>query len=168
MEPTRIRVHIRPAAAADAAAIAALAGQLGYPASPDIVAARLARILPRQDQLLVVAESHNQVCGWLQAHSAEVIESGFRVEVLGLVVAEELRRKGVGRELLAYAEAWAVKLEARVVVARTNINRSASQAFYTARGYTLSKTQAVYRKVPALVAGSSSDFVVCKPAPPTA
>ena len=137
---------IRPPTEADAPAIARLTAQLGYAASTESIRARLQRIVAHQEHLLLVAQSGEEVCGWLQAHRAEVIESGTRVEILGLVVAEDRRREGVGRLLVARAEKWARELEVEAVVVRTNVVRSESQQFYAALGFHLTKTQAVYRK----------------------
>ena len=137
---------VRLAAPADAEPIAALSGELGYPADAQRVRATLGRVLGAPDQRVLVAESAGRVCGWLQAHSCEVLESGPRVEVMGLVVSPGMRRRGVGRALMAAAEAWARGLGAGCVVVRSNVKRTESHAFYPSIGYAQSKTQAVYRK----------------------
>jgi len=137
---------VRLAAAGDAGPIAALSAELGYPAGEEAVRATLGRVLGAPDHRVLVAESGGQVCGWLQAHSCEVLESGLRVEVMGLVVSPMMRRRGVGRALMAGAEAWARGLSAGCVVVRSNVRRTESHAFYPSIGYAPSKTQAVYRK----------------------
>jgi GNAT superfamily N-acetyltransferase len=138
---------VRSAVPGDAAAIAALAGELGYPAETKAVRERLARILGRDDHRVVVAElPKGALCGWLQAHCSDVLESGFRVEIVGMVVSERMRRKGVGRVLVAQAETWAAEISAETVVVRSNAARVESHAFYPALGYLPSKTQVVYRK----------------------
>src|SRR5580765_2920716 len=76
-------VIVRPAAIGDAHEIAHLSGQLGYPVAGEAMAHRLKSALARNDQLLLVAEIGGKVGGWLQAQSAEIIESGFRVEIVG-------------------------------------------------------------------------------------
>jgi GNAT superfamily N-acetyltransferase len=138
--------RIRTASDSDASAIARLTVQLGYIASEESIRARVQKITTHSEQLLIVAQSGEQVCGWLQAHRAEVIESGARVEILGLVVEEDKRRKGIGRLLVQRAEEWAQQFGVTVMVVRTNVTRIESQPFYAALAYTLTKTQAVYRK----------------------
>lgn len=96
--------------------------------------------------MIVAEDSGGAVIGWLQAHAAHIIESGFRVEITGLIVADEVRRCGVGRALVTEAERWAKKLSAKTIVVRSNVQRTESRAFYPALGYVPTKTQTVYRK----------------------
>lgn len=137
---------IRNAAPADAESIAQLTTQLGYAADAAAISGRLARLGGQRDQLVLVAVLDGKVAGWLQAHASEVLESGFRVEIVGLVVAENCRRHGVGRVLVQRAEQWAAGLGAGTVVVRSNTKREESHRFYPALGYAATKTQAVYRK----------------------
>jgi predicted N-acetyltransferase YhbS len=138
---------IRAAKPADAEAIAHLSRELGYPAELKTIRERLRRILGRDDQRVVVAEVPNGgVCGWLQAHSSVAVESGLRVEIVGLIVSEKMRRRGVGRSLVAQAETWAAEISAETVVVRSNAKRVESKVFYPSLGFLPSKTQVVYRK----------------------
>jgi len=141
------KVTLRPAAIGDAAEIARLSRQLNYPVAADLMAERLERALARNDQHVLVAEVGGQVCGWLQAQSAEIIESGFRVEIVGLIIDESARRRGLGRRLVQEAENWAVTLGAQMMVVRTNVVRAESHIFYRALGFQQAKTQHVYRKI---------------------
>ena len=140
-------ISIRRAVEADAPAIAQLSATLGYGADSRVVARRLRAILrSNADLLLVAVVSPGAVAGWLQAHAAHIVESGFRVEITGLIVSPAQRRRGVGRALVNEAERWARSLAAESVVVRSNVRRVESHAFYPALGYTPTKTQNVYRK----------------------
>ncbi len=140
---------VRAAEGGDAEAIAELAAELGYPVEPRTFRERLQRILGRDDQRVVVAElPDGKVCGWLQAHCSDAVETGSRVEIIGLVVSAPMRRRGVGRRLVGQAETWAAEISAETIVVRTNSKRVESHAFYPALGYLPSKTQVVYRKRP--------------------
>ena len=136
---------IRSARVSDAAMVAALSTELGYPSGAAVMEERLQRLLARDDQAVFVAELSGDVAGWLQAQATETLESGSRVEIVGLVVGDRFRRRGVGGALMARAEAWAAERGARAVVVRSNVLRSESHAFYQALGYAPTKTQAVYR-----------------------
>jgi len=140
-------ISVRAATETDAEIIAQLAGELGYPVESESVRARLREPLAHGDELVLVAQDgEGQLCGWLQAHASEVLESGFRVEIVGLIVTERLRRHGAGRLLVEAAERWAGEIGAQAIVVRSNVNRQESHAFYPALGYAKTKTQSVYRK----------------------
>lgn len=143
----RIGFSVRAATAEDAKAIARLVEELGYSADEQMVRERLSRLAGRSDHLVAVAQSASgEICGWLQAHSSEVLESGFRVEIVGLVTAKQMRRRGIGRLLAECAESWAVHMGAQAIVVRSNVKRVESHPFYAALGYEQTKTQSVYRK----------------------
>jgi predicted N-acetyltransferase YhbS len=140
-------ISLRRATEADAASIARLSSVLGYDAEPAVIAGRLRAILQSEADLMLVAEdSQRAVVGWLQAHTAHIVESGFRAEITGLVVSPAQRRRGVGRALVSEAERWAGSIAAEAVVVRSNVRRVESHAFYPALGYIAAKTQTVYRK----------------------
>jgi GNAT superfamily N-acetyltransferase len=137
----------RPAAGGDAPAIADLCCALGYPATATIIAQRVETIAASPvDVLLVAVAADGSPVGWIQAHYAYLIESGARVEILGLVVASTHRRCGIGRELLLRIESWASEKGAPAVVVRSHVDRQESHLFYPAVGYAVTKTQHVYRK----------------------
>lgn len=137
---------LREAEPADAAAIAELTLQLGYPIEAEVMRERLAALQLRHDHLVIVAVLDGAIGGWLHVHATEALESGFRAEVVGLVVAERFRRRGVGRRLMAAAETWAVEQGAPVLVVRSNIKRTESHVFYPSLGFTVNKTQTVFHK----------------------
>jgi GNAT superfamily N-acetyltransferase len=140
-------ISIRRASPADAFIIAQLATTLGYHADDKTIAGRLAMLADsRSDLILVATDASRNVIGWLQAHAAQILESGFRVEITGLVIAPEQRRRGAGRALVVEAEQWAKTIGAGAVVVRSNFQRIESHAFYPALGYAATKTQNVYRK----------------------
>jgi len=145
VDPTRI--SIRHATDLDGIPITELAGILGYTAAPEEMARRLHAVLISSSDLVIVAvDSSNKVVGWLQAHAAHVVESGFRVEITGLIVSPESRRCGAGKALVAEAERWAMAKSAEAIVVRSNVQREESHLFYPALGYAPTKTQKVYRK----------------------
>src|SRR5262245_8221649 len=142
-----IAFTVRHALEADASAIAELSADLGYPATPDAMRERVKAILAcPTDLLLVAVDSSERPIGWLQAHSAHLIESGFRAEIVGLTVSSAARRSGIGRALVLEAERWAIEIGAAVIVVRSNIKRGESHVFYPALGFSVTKTQHVYRK----------------------
>ncbi len=132
---------IRVARTGDAGAIAALTKQLGYHVEEGAAAARLARILGREDQQFLVAESSRRVVGWVHALVAEYIEADPFVVIGGLVVDRDHRRHGVGRRLMAATEEWARTRQCSIVRLWSSAPRTAAHRFYEELGYSNIKTQ---------------------------
>ncbi len=139
------RITIRQMAEADAAAVTELATELGYPNEIENIRRRI-NTIGASDLLLVANDSTNKVVGFIQAHRVCIVEVGSRVEILGLVVSSTVRRRGVGRQLIAEVESWAKASGAEAVLVRSNTKRTESHVFYPAMGYKAIKTQAVYEK----------------------
>jgi len=130
----------------DAVAVAALSAELGYEVTADVMATRIATVQRRNDHPLVVAVVDDEVAGWIQVHAYTSVESGFRAEIIGLVVGSSFRRIGIGKVLVEEAIRWSRECSADVLVVRSNIVRAESHQFYPSVGLELMKTQAVYRK----------------------
>ena len=137
---------IRQAHPSDSGDIARLTGELGYAGDSDALRVRLERVASQRDQVVFVAVVEERVVGWLQAHASESLESGYRVEIIGLIVGDGCRRRGIGRALVQQAERWALEIGSDVVVVRSNTKRVESHDFYPALGFSATKTQAVYQK----------------------
>lgn len=139
--------RIRRVTREDAAAVAALSDQLGYPVAAEAIAARLERLLGREDQLVLAAVADDgELAGWIHAAEQDLVEAERRCEILGLVVDGRRRRGGIGRGLVAEAERWAASRGLRQMSVRSNVAREESHPFYEAQGYGRVKTQQVYRK----------------------
>lgn len=119
---------------------------LGYPNSAAAIAERLKRLLPRPGDLVLVADQLPPVMGWVHAAEQELLDSGRRCEILGLVVAPEVRGRGVGRQLVAAVEEWAGQRGLQQLAVRSNIVRAESHPFYERLGFVRIKTQHSYRK----------------------
>jgi GNAT superfamily N-acetyltransferase len=138
---------IRAATLADAAEIARLSAQLGYPADVAVFADRLERLLPLATHAVLVCEGGGgRLAGFIGLEQRLTVESGDKAEVVGLVVDARARRTGVGRRLVAAAGDWARARGLRELFLRSNVVRPEAHAFYPALGFERSKTQHVYRK----------------------
>src|SRR5689334_14543508 len=89
------RVKIRPARSKDAARLAELSGQLGYPSTAVEIRQRLRKLKPASQNALFVAEDRDAgVVGWAHVSVNYLIEVGTRAELNGLIVAEGQRSRG--------------------------------------------------------------------------
>ena len=138
---------IRRMAETDAEVVAALAGELGYPNEVEWIGGRIRAIGEFDlDLLLVAVDATDRPVGFIQAHRVCIIEVGFRVEILGLVVSSSARRSGIARGLIEEAERWAKNIGAEAISVRSNTKRIEAHLFYPALGYRKIKTQVVYEK----------------------
>jgi len=147
-------IRFRSARLEDAAAIAALSGELGYPSSDAGTAARLEAILRHPDHCLLLAvDASAQPIAWAHAYVARRLTSEPHVELGGLIVAWQQRGFGIGRALLTQIEDWSREQGAQFVRVRSNVVRERAHGFYGAAGYARSKTSHVFEK--ALVAAEA-------------
>jgi GNAT superfamily N-acetyltransferase len=139
-------IVFRRAAESDQRALARLAGELGYPTAPEVLATRLARLLALPDQAVIVAEEDERVLGWLHVCEFHALTSPPTALVVGLVVESEARGRGIGRTLLGEAEAWARARGLGGVRLRARRERRAAHAFYRSAGYRVHAKQLQFRK----------------------
>lgn len=143
-----MNIEIRSANRADEEAIANLAGQLGYPSSVHETRERLVEILEDGDQAVFVAESADkEVVGWVHVFKTQRLIVEPFVEIGGLIVGEGLRGLGVGKALLAAAEAWVQGSEFTSIRVRSNVIREGAHSFYERLGYSRVKQQNVFYKL---------------------
>lgn len=139
--------QIRRATLDDAPALAELSSELGYPTSVGAAGKRLALLLSSDDHaVLVAASADGRVLGWIHAFLALRVESDTFAELGGFVVGEEYRRRGIGRRLLAAAEAWASSRDVQMLRVRSRTSRADARLFYERLGFRETKQQRVMNK----------------------
>lgn len=147
MRPFRSDVGVRGARSSDAAWVAKLSGQLGYPATEKQMKARLRVVFKDKEAACFIAESRDGgLIGWIHVSTTPLLEVERRAEVNGLVVDEMVRSQGAGALLLAAAEKWARGKRCRSMSVRSNVLRERAHGFYLRNGYEHYKTQKAFRK----------------------
>jgi GNAT superfamily N-acetyltransferase len=145
-------VVVRAAQGPDAAALAGLCTQLGYPAGADALAARLAALLGRDGHAVLLATAGERVLGWAHVLEQRFLESAPFAALVGLVVDAGARGHGVGARLVAACEAWAVARGLGELRLRSNVVREGAHRFYARLGFAEWKRQVCFRKaLPAVV-----------------
>jgi GNAT superfamily N-acetyltransferase len=139
-------LKIRRAKSSDAAYLAALSGELGYPVTAAEMKLRLSRMKPAANNAVFVAETRGEVIGWVHVSVNHLMEVAVRAEVNGLVVNEKQRNNGAGARLLEAAEKWARGKRCVNMSLRSNVIRERAHAFYERHGYEHYKTQKAFRK----------------------
>ncbi|RYD19382.1 MAG: GNAT family N-acetyltransferase [Verrucomicrobiaceae bacterium] len=143
--PSETGFQIRPFSPSDLDGMVALMADLGYPTTAAELAARMAR-MPPEFYHTFVAEAAGEVVGFIGLGTMPVFEMDQPMGwVLALSVASSHRRKGIGRALLAEAEAHCLSLGIIDVRLHSGIQRSEAHEFYDTVGY--SKTGYRFKKV---------------------
>ena len=139
---------VRVARTYDAAAIAGLCGELGYPSTRQQVVCRLAAIeAAGLGSVLVAEDASGAIVGWLHVGQAASLTSDVEGEILGLVVREGVRGGGIGVGLVEAAERWALAHGCARMRVRSRVERERAHRFYERADYALRKTQVVFDKM---------------------
>lgn len=128
----------------DAEALVKLSLQFGYAVSVAEMRLRVAQLLAHQDHCGFVACAGEQVVGWIHGFYTFRLESEPFVEIGGLVVDENLRRQGIGQQLIERVKEWAAAQSVRKVRVRCNTKRFDTHKFYLNAGFTETKEQKVF------------------------
>jgi len=140
-------IVIRQARAADIGALMRLAGELGYPADEAGMRQRFASVAADENQQVFVAEeSSGAVVGWVHVNFGRWLVVDPRGEVMGLIVSDARRGRGIGRRLMQAAEAWTRQQGGALLTLRSNSVRKEAHAFYERLGYGVTKTSLNFSK----------------------
>jgi len=138
---------LRRARITDSAELARLSAQLGYPQVADAFERRLRRLLISADHpVLVATDDDARLLGFIALERRLMLETGERVEIVGLVVDDAARRRGIGQALVDAALDWAREIGLREVAVRSSTARVESHPFYEDAGFARIKSQHVYLK----------------------
>jgi GNAT superfamily N-acetyltransferase len=136
---------IRPIEDADAAAAAALCAELGYPVSATVLEQRIRALSALSGHAVLVAcIEDGRVAGWIDVSITQHLPAEPYGEIGGLVVSEDVRGQGIGRELLAAAERWISERGIGQALVRSRVVRERAHRFYLREGYSHTKTSAVF------------------------
>lgn len=136
-------MNLRPAHEDDAAAVASLSIQLGYPAVREETATRLRSLAGHPDHAVLVAEDDATVIAWIHIRGSHLVESAPFAEIAGLVVDERHRGQKIGESLVEAAARWARERGYATLRVRSNTIRERAHAFYERQGFERIKTQVV-------------------------
>ena len=135
--PPAYGAGIRIAGPRDAAPIAQLLTELGYPHDRDGGAAQLLAWAAEAQGEVLVADAGGGVAGFAAVHRVPYFErSEAFARVVALSVGVRHRRTGVGRQLMAAVERWAAAHGCVTVEVTSLRSRDDAHGFYRALGYT--------------------------------
>jgi len=135
-DANHVDVGIRRAESGDAAPLADLMTELGYPTRASEMEMRMEAISADNNYATFVAVSEGKVCGMIgtfTCYGYEHDNPGGRI--LALVVSEKMRGRGVGHGLIAAAEADFAQRNVRRVAVNARFERTKAHEFYEGLGY---------------------------------
>ena len=139
---------IRRVTQRDAAAVAELNGQLGYPAMVEEVRERIEALVSRDaEQAVFVACLGSELVGWIDIAVTFHLQSPTYALIGGLVVKEGMRGSGIGKRLCEQAEAWSRKQGVLRIRVTSRSTRADAHRFYLRDGYAEVKTSRVFEKI---------------------
>ena len=131
-------MDVRPASADDAAAIAPLLAELGYPTEAGTVRARLERIASDSDRAgVLIAEAEGALAALIAYQLIEHLERAAPTcRITALVTDPQHRRRGVAARLLTAVEELARERGCDRLEVTTRPRREEALAFYLGAGFT--------------------------------
>ena len=129
-------VFVRLAVDSDAPGIAALLGELGYPATESETRGRMSALATRPDAAVFVAHWDNAVAGVLSFHIIPLFHAeGNLGRITSLVVTKSARTHGVGKALVQAAEDFGTAHGCVRIEVTTGEHRPEAHRFYEKLGF---------------------------------
>lgn len=129
-------MEIRQARPDDAAGIARLIGELGYPVSPAMIVAKLSALSTEGLDAVLVAAAGDRLGGCIGLHAMPLLHVEGRLgRITALVVDTPLRGQGIGAALLARAHAWFEQSGCVKIEVTSGDQRLRAHRFYLSHGY---------------------------------
>jgi ribosomal protein S18 acetylase RimI-like enzyme len=109
--------------------------QLGYEIPFDAFKENYKRLIKSpMDDIFVFIDQEN-VMGWIHLKERHLLQGEVAMEVVGLVVDEKSRGKGVGKALLLFAEDRVRMRGLKKIILTSNIIRTEAHKFYESLGF---------------------------------
>ena len=119
----------------DSASIRNLLGQLGYPQDSDSVIKAIENYF-EDGYYLLVAEIDDMIVGFSSLHWFDMFHMrGKMGRITAICIEDDLRSKGIGRNLMRASEDLLKSKGCVKVEVTTNVKRTLTQEFYAKNGY---------------------------------
>ena len=140
-----MEIKIRKVSIDDVDTIVSLSKELGYEPQRSEIENKIHKFELSLAEEVFVAE-HEKVVGWMHISHVEPLESNPFVEIRGIVVTQDYRKKGIGTKLIQRAGEWAKEKSCKKIRIRTNVKREETRKYYKNLNFISKKTQEVFEK----------------------
>jgi GNAT superfamily N-acetyltransferase len=141
-----MEIYIRQIEIEDAEAIARLSGQFGYPSTTEETKDRIIWLSNYPDNCGYVAFYDTKMVAWIHVFLAVHVESEPFFEIGGLVVDENYRGNGIGKQLVDKVILWCKNKGKYRLRVRCNVKRIRAHEFYKKLGFHDTKESKIFEK----------------------
>ena len=120
---------------------------LGYDYPEEKTKEKLRLVLALPTDKIIVAELDAKLVGYIHLSAYECTYFESLKNILALVVDENYRHQGIGRQLIQTGEEWAKETGSKGIRLSSGFNRTDAHQFYQHCGYTMRKEQKNYMKL---------------------
>ncbi|WP_353103415.1 GNAT family N-acetyltransferase [Myroides odoratus] len=129
-------MKIRTMEEKDAAVVADLLTQLGYPDTLDFLPAKIVNMRQESREKLLVVEEQDQVIGFLSLSLIpQLAVRGDFMRISYFAVDAETRSKGIGKQVEDYVAALARQMGCNRIELHCHSRRTQAHEFYLRQGY---------------------------------
>ena len=137
---------IREVTVQDSSAISTISHvSLGYPCEEMLVKSKIEHLEQAREKVFV-AQIEGKVVGYIHVEIYDVLYFERMANILGLAVDPEYQKRGIGKQLIKAAEAWAKNQDAHTLRLNSGMNRKEAHQFYRAVGFDQEKEQIRFLK----------------------
>jgi GNAT superfamily N-acetyltransferase len=131
-----LSIEIRPATPSDATAVSTLLNDLGYRVPPEQARASLSTLDLDGADPVFLAVDKDHVAGLLALHVARWLQLERPIaRITALMVQAKYQRRGIGKQLVQYAGAFASGAGCGTLELTTGIERGDAHQFYRDQGF---------------------------------
>ena len=121
---------------------------LGYDFTEEQVESNVRRLMGSPENLLMVAVDEDDECvGFIHASNHDPVYAPPMKDIMALAIYDDYRHKGIGKQLVAAVEEWAVSTGAHGLRVNSGIEQKSAVVFYKSCGFDYIKTLYNLRKM---------------------
>lgn len=143
-----LKINIRECTILDSMDISLLnKNEMGYDYSASDTKEKLKQLLNDSNHKIYVAIAGEQIVGYVHANNYDLLYAPHLKNIMGIAVASDFKKKGIGKMLLNEVEEWAWDTGAYGVRLVSGSTRTGAHAFYRCCGYGGVKDQKNFKKM---------------------
>ncbi len=144
MDATKIKA--RNMVDADLPLVQPLLRQLGYELALNELEQRFGLVVKSPEHSAFVCETEGKLVGLLHVYGRPALEKPAEAIIQSIVVDKAYRKVGIGNQLIAAAELWAIERGYDYIALHTRTDRDDAHAVYSQMGFRTKSTAYSLRK----------------------